>query len=172
MTNKNINPQKLIDDLQLWVTANREDQVWTQHESLYLEILAQWKAVNRYCPEHGTKDDQQLYQLYWEAMDQWHQSFAQQSEDIFEAIPIRATNKEGFYEGVLERLQGEILDRLPQVQEGKIVRMNNFLSILKVSLTDMSNLSLHDFNDVDMSLLLDYWQFLGDALRKFQSIAK
>ena len=48
---QNINPQKLIDDLQYWITANREDQVWTQHESLYLEVLAQWKAVNRYRPE-------------------------------------------------------------------------------------------------------------------------
>ena len=164
---QNINPQKLIDDLQHWITANREDQVWTQHESLYLEALAQWKAVNRYRPENGTAEDQRLYQLYWTAMDQWHQSFAQQSEEIFEAIPIRATDKVGFYDGVLQELQAVILDRLPQVQQAKIVRMTSFLNVLRVSLNDMTKLSLDDLNVVDMSLLLDYWKFLGDALRKF-----
>ena len=164
---QNINPQKLIDDLQHWITANREDQVWTQHESLYLEVLAQWKAVNRYRPENGTAEDQRLYQLYWTAMDQWHQSFPQQSEEIFEAIPIRATDKVGFYDGVLQELQAVILDRLPQVQQAKIVRMTSFLNVLRVSLNDMTKLSLDDLNVVDMSLLLDYWKFLGDALRKF-----
>lgn len=164
---QNINPQKLIDDLQYWITANREDQVWTQHESLYLEVLAQWKAVNRYRPENGTAEDQRLYQLYWTAMDQWHQSFSQQSEEIFEAIPIRATDKVGFYDGVLQELQAVILDRLPQVQQAKIVRMTSFLNVLRVSLNDMTKLSLDDLNVVDMSLLLDYWKFLGDALRKF-----
>lgn len=164
---QNINPQKLIDDLQHWITANREDQVWTQHESLYLEVLAQWKAVNRYRPENGTAEDQRLYQLYWTAMDQWHQSFSQQSEEIFEAIPIRATDKVGFYDGVLQELQAVILDRLPQVQQAKIVRMTSFLNVLRVSLNDMTKLSLDDLNVVDMSLLLDYWKFLGDALRKF-----
>lgn len=164
---QNINPQKLIDDLQHWITANREDQVWTQHESLYLEVLAQWKAVNRYRPENGTAEDQRLYQLYWTAMDQWHQSFAHQSEEIFEAIPIRATDKVGFYDGVLQELQAVILDRLPQVQQAKIVRMTSFLNVLRVSLNDMTKLSLDDLNVVDMSLLLDYWKFLGDALRKF-----
>ena len=164
---QNINPQKLIDDLQYWITANREDQVWTQHESLYLEVLAQWKAVNRYRPENGTAEDQRLYQLYWTPMDQWHQSFAQQSEEIFEAIPIRATDKVGFYDGVLQELQAVILDRLPQVQQAKIVRMTSFLNVLRVSLNDMTKLSLDDLNVVDMSLLLDYWKFLGDALRKF-----
>ena len=164
---QNINPQKLIDDLQHWITANREDQVWTQHESLYLEVLAQWKAVNRYRPENGTAEDQRLYQLYWTAMDQWHQSFSQQSEEIFEAIPIRATDKVGFYDGVLQELQAVILDRLPQVQQAKIVRMTSFINVLRVSLNDMTKLSLDDLNVVDMSLLLDYWKFLGDALRKF-----
>lgn len=164
---QNINPQKLIDDLQHWITANREDQVWTQHESLYLEVLAQWKAVNRYRPENGTAEDQRLYQLYWTAMDQWHQSFAQQIEEIFEAIPIRATDKVGFYDGVLQELQAVILDRLPQVQQAKIVRMTSFINVLRVSLNDMTKLSLDDLNVVDMSLLLDYWKFLGDALRKF-----
>ena len=164
---QNINPQKLIDDLQHWITANREDQVWTQHESLYLEVLAQWKAVNRYRPENGTAEDQRLYQLYWTAMDQWHQSSLQQSEDIFEAIPIRATDKVGFYDGVLQELQAVILDRLPQVQQAKIVRMTSFINVLRVSLNDMTKLSLDDLNVVDMSLLLDYWKFLGDALRKF-----
>ncbi len=100
-------------------------------------------------------------------MDQWHQSFAQQSEEIFEAIPIRATDKVGFYDGVLQELQAVILDRLPQVQQAKIVRMTSFLNVLRVSLNDMTKLSLDDLNVVDMSLLLDYWKFLGDALRKF-----
>lgn len=162
-----IDPQNLINDLQHWITANREDQVWTQHESLYLEVLAQWKAVNRYRPENGTAQDQQLYRLYWTAMNQWHQSFAQQSEEIFTATPIQATDKAGFYDGVLQELQAVILDRLPRIQQAKIVRMTSFLNVLKVSLSDMTKLSLTDLNVVDMSLLLDYWQFLGDALKEF-----
>ncbi|WP_251576280.1 hypothetical protein [Limosilactobacillus agrestimuris] len=165
--NQNVNPQKLIDDMQRWITATREDKVWTQHESLYLEVLAQWKAVNRYRPEHGTEEDQRLYQLYWTAMDQWHQSFSQQSEEIFDAMPIQATNKAGFYDGILQELQSSILERIPKIQQGKIVRMTSFLNILRVSLNDMTKLSLDDLSVVDMSLLLDYWKFLGDALREF-----
>lgn len=165
--NNNVNPQKLIDDLQRWITANREDQIWTQHQSLYLEVLAQWKAVNRYRPENGTEEDQRLYELYWRAMAKWHQSFAQQSEEIFEATPIRATDRAGFYGGVLTELQSVILERLPKLEQAKIVRMTSFLNILKVSLTDMTKLELADLNVIDMSLLLDYWKFLGDAIKQF-----
>lgn len=165
--NKEIDPQKLINDLQQWVTASREDQVWGQHESLYLEILAQWKAVNCYRPEHGNEEDQHFYEPYWDAMNKWHQSFAQQSEDIFTATPIQATDKVGFYGDVLNGLQDVIMKRLPEIQHSKVLRLNSFLNILKVSLTDMEKLSLSDLNVVDMSLLLDYWKFLGDAFRKF-----
>lgn len=162
-----IRPQKMIDDLQRWITANREDQVWTQHQSLYLEILAQWKAVNRYRPEHGTDEDERLYNLYWSAMQQWYQSFAQQSEEIFTATPIEATDKVGFYDGLVKDLQDVIMDRIPEIEHAKIVRLTSFLNILKVSLNDMTKLQLEDLNVIDMSLLLDYWQFLGQALKRF-----
>lgn len=164
---KTLEPQEMINDLQRWVTARHEDQVWSQHESLYLEILAQWKAVNRYRPEHGTVEDQRLYNLYWAAMNQWHQSFAQQSEDIFEATPLAVTDKLGFYTDLLDELKKVTLAKLPEIQHAKIVRMNGFINILNVSLNDMQKLSLDDFNVVDISLLLDYWKFLGDALKLF-----
>ena len=100
-------------------------------------------------------------------MNKWHQSFAQQSEDIFTATPIQATDKVGFYGDVLNGLQDVIMKRLPEIQHSKVLRLNSFLNILKVSLTDMEKLSLSDLNVVDMSLLLDYWKFLGNAFRKF-----
>lgn len=70
-----MNPKELVGALGEFVKLNREAQLGP-HQSLYAEIWYQWQTLDKYSMDWADEFSQDLSQKYWQAMDQWYQSFS------------------------------------------------------------------------------------------------
>ena len=57
-------PVQMTDDLAHFIKETREDAAFP-HESLYVDLLEQWKVLSRYQLEYADKESKRLYNAYW-----------------------------------------------------------------------------------------------------------
>ena len=67
-------PVQMTDDLAHFIKETREDAAYP-HESLYVDLLEQWKVLSRYQLAYADKESKRLYNAYWNSMARWYEIF-------------------------------------------------------------------------------------------------
>ena len=160
---------EIINDLATFVKNHREDQ-FGDHESLYMEMLKQWRQLNRPNMKGATQENQDLYDRYWDAMGKWHQRFVKEQDRIvdpepFAPDPFGESLLQDNYVGLIEDLSAEIIADLPRPAAADVIAINDFARLLNIQLLEMRELYTDVLNPIDFILLMEYWQMVDHVVQ-------
>lgn len=156
-------PTKMVADLANFIQANHEDAAYP-YESLYVELLKQWRVLSRFQPRPADQMSQQLYQAYWQAMQRWYQIFNQQRAELMEPAALPSAEMMDFYIKLVDDQIAHVQSLLPPSSHQTVIRIDDFRILLSQQLTEFTKLQLDEQGPLDFAMLIDYWRLLGDAL--------
>ena len=93
-------PVQMTDDLAHFIKETREDTAFP-HESLYVDLLEQWKVLSRYQLEYADKESKRLYNAYWNSMSHWYKIFDKEREHLLEPTALPSEDLMDFYSGLI-----------------------------------------------------------------------
>ncbi|WP_273585804.1 hypothetical protein, partial [Clostridioides difficile] len=105
-------PVQMTDDLACFIKENREDTAFP-HESLYVDLLEQWKVLSRYQLEYADKESKRLYNAYWNSMARWYEIFNNERDNLLEPTALPSDELMDFYAGLIEDLMDHVLNLVP-----------------------------------------------------------
>ncbi|MDD6432633.1 MAG: hypothetical protein PUF79_05835 [Lactobacillaceae bacterium] len=160
---------EIINDLAAFVKNHREDQ-FGDHESLYMEMLKQWRQLSRPNMKGATPENQDLYDRYWDAMGKWHQRFVKEQDRIvdpepFAPDPYGESPLQDNYVDLIEDLSAEIIADLPRPAAADVIAINDFGRLLNIQLLEMRELYTDVLNPIDFILLMEYWQMVDQVVQ-------
>ena len=141
-------PVQMTDDLACFIKKNREDTA-SPHESLYVDLLEQWKVLSRYQLEYADKESKRLYNTYWNSMARWYEIFNNELMD--------------FYAGLIEDLMDHVLSLVPPSPHSTIIKLTDFRVLLSNELQKITQLDLGIQGPIDFAMIMDYWKMLGES---------
>lgn len=158
---KQMKPEQLITGLGEFVTTNREEELGP-HQSLYVELWYQWKAMNDYPMSWADERSQKLAQQYWQGMNHWYKLFVKSQDEIMKLDLAPTAAYANFYIDLAEEYVAAIKKRLPKGEMGQpVVRINDFPFRLQQQLLEFGQLELQYFTKIDFQLLIEYWHELA-----------
>ncbi|MGN1280187.1 MAG: hypothetical protein ACI4T4_05795 [Limosilactobacillus sp.] len=155
---------EIINDLAAFVKKHREDQ-FGDHESLYMEMLKQWQQLSRPNMKGATKENQDLYERYWDAMGKWHQRFVREQDRIANPEPLAEELLQENYEDLIEELSAEIVADLPRPAAAQVIAINDFARLLNIQLLEMRELYTDVLNPIDFIMLMEYWRMVDQVIQ-------
>lgn len=160
---------EIINDLAAFVKNHREDQ-FGDHESLYMEMLKQWRQLSRPNMKGATLENHDLYDRYWDAMGKWHQRFVKEQDRIvdpepFAPDPYGESPLQDNYIDLIEDLSAEIIADLPRPAAADVIAINDFARLLNIQLLEMRELYTDVLNPIDFILLMEYWQMVDQVVQ-------
>lgn len=154
----------IINDLATFVKDHREDQ-FGDHESLYYEMLKQWRALSRFEMAKADPASRELADRYWTAMGQWHQRFVAEQDRIVNPTPMPSRSLQDHYEALIAELADGIITDLPTPQSQAVIRIDDFARRLNLQLTVMEDLYTDVLTPIDLLLLVEYWRMVDQAVQ-------
>lgn len=160
---KRLTPIQMTDDLAHFIAENREDVAFP-HESLYVDLLAQWKLLSNYDLKYADDDSRALYELYWSSMSQWYAIFDQQRAKLLAPAAMPSIELINFYAGLIDDLASHVLSQVPDYPHGEVIDLMDFRVLLKSQLQNFTELDLQLQGPMDFAMLIDYWKIMNEAL--------
>lgn len=154
----------IINDLATFVKDHREDQ-FGDHESLYYEMLKQWRALSRFDMAKADPASRELADRYWAAMGQWHQRFVAEQDRVVNPTPMPTVTLQEQYEALVAELADGIITDLPTPQSQAVIRIDDFARRLNLQLTVMEDLYTDVLTPIDLLLLVEYWRMVDQAVQ-------
>lgn len=148
---------RIIGGLAMFVRTNREDQLG-DHQSLYMEILKQWRQVSAFAIAADTPANRQLYVDYWRAMNRWYTRFTGEVARITEPATFSSPVLQDYYHSLITELATTIT--------GQLVPTDGFARLLSGQLREMQRLELFGLTPIDCQLLLEYWRQLAAIIKE------
>lgn len=115
-------PVQMTDDLACFIKENREDTA-SPHESLYVDLLEQWKVLSRYQLEYADKESKRLYNTYWNSMARWYEIFNNERDNLLEPTALPSDELMDFYAGLIEDLMDHVLSLVPPSPHSTIIKL-------------------------------------------------
>lgn len=163
------NNQKMITNLATFVRDNRED-AYGDDESLYYELLKQWRYLNRPATVWADPTSKRLYQEYWRQMGKWYQSFKGLQKEIVKPDAVDTMDTRDLLEEVIKEAQQMAIEQLSQLEQpqnhGSVIALNNFVRVLKNELVKISQIDMLALSPADFEMLVEYWQAIARATRQ------
>ncbi|MDO4903838.1 MAG: hypothetical protein Q3959_06225 [Limosilactobacillus sp.] len=154
-------PDRLIKGLEKFVTENHEEELGP-YQSLYAEILHQWKAMNCYPMSWAEERSQVIAEKYWEGMNHWYEIFEKSKEEIRKPQLGPKIELATFYMELSEEYATDVKAHLPEVDIDKtVVKINDFPFRLSQQLREFDKLDIEFFTLPDFKMLLEYWHVLA-----------
>ena len=158
---KQMKPEQLITGLGEFVTTNREEELGP-HQSLYVEIWNQWKAMNEYPMSWADERSQKLARKYWQGMNHWYKLFAKSQDEIMKLDLAPTFAAASFYVQLTNQYAADIKKQLPPVEMSqRVVKINDFSFGLRQQLEEFGKLQISYFTMIDYQLLIEYWHELA-----------
>ncbi|MCT3200481.1 hypothetical protein EGO58_08055 [Limosilactobacillus reuteri] len=155
-------PVQMTDDLAHFIKETREDAAFP-HESLYVDLLEQWKVLSRYQLEYADKESKRLYNAYWNSMSHWYKIFDKEREHLLEPTALPSEDLMDFYAGLIEDLMDHVLSLVPPVPHSTIIKLTDFRVLLSNELQKITQLDLEIQGPIDFAMIMDYWKMLGES---------
>ena len=150
----------IINDLAAFVKDHREDQ-FGEHESLYYEILKQWRQLSRFDMDNADPASRELADHYWTAMGEWHQRFTEARGRISDPAPMPSIDLQEYYEALIAELADDVIANLPPLRSSSVIRINDFARRLNLQLGAMEDLYTDMMLPIDLILLVEYWRLIN-----------
>lgn len=155
----------IINDLAAFVKNHREDQ-FGDHQSLYYEMLKQWRRLSRFSMADVTSASQALYDRYWTAMGKWHQRFVKEQDRISDPTPMPGPTLQGEYEALVTELADSVINDLPRPAATDVIQLNDFNRLLGIQLQEMAELYPEVLLPIDFLLLVEYWKLISQTVQE------
>lgn len=155
-------PVQMTDDLACFIKENREDTA-SPHESLYVDLLEQWKVLSRYQLEYADKESKRLYNAYWNSMARWYEIFNNERDNLLEPTALPSDELMDFYAGLIEDLMDHVLNLVPSSPHSTIIKLTDFRVLLSNELQKITQLDLGIQGPIDFAMIMDYWKMLGES---------
>lgn len=155
-------PLQMTDDLAAFIKEHHED-VALPHESLYVDLLAQWKALSSYQLSQADKESRLVYETYWDSMRQWYDVFDRQRDDLLTPSIMPTIELSDFYSGLIDDLSAHVLSLLPDYPHDGVIKLADFRILLKLEMKKLTQLDLYAQGPMDFAMLVDYWKLVNDA---------
>ncbi|OTA48205.1 hypothetical protein BHL91_09480 [Limosilactobacillus reuteri] len=156
-------PVQMTDDLARFIKENREDAAYP-HESLYVDLLEQWKVLSRYQLEYADKESKRLYNAYWNSMARWYEVFNNERDNLLEPTALPSDELMDFYAGLIEDLMDHVLSLVPPSPHSTFIKLTDFRVLLSNELQKITQLDLEIQGPIDFAMIMDYWKMLGESL--------
>ncbi|MRN07349.1 hypothetical protein EAI26_08115 [Lactobacillus sp. 0.1XD8-4] len=158
-------PVQMTDDLARFIKESREDVAFP-HESLYVDLLEQWKVLSSYQLEYADEQSKKLYNAYWSSMKRWYEVFDNEREDLLEPAAMPSLDLADFYSGLITDLMNHVLSLLPAYPHDAVINLTDFRVLLSNEVHKFTKLDLGLQGPIDFAMIMDYWKLMGDALDK------
>ena len=156
-------PVQMTDDLAHFIKETREDAAFP-HESLYVDLLEQWKVLSRYQLAYADKESKRLYNAYWNSMARWYEVFNNERDNLLEPIALPSDELMDFYAGLIEDLMDHVLSLVPPSPHSTVIKLTDFRVLLSNELQKITQLDLEIQGPIDFAMIMDYWKMLGESL--------
>jgi hypothetical protein len=161
--------QKMITNLATFVRDHHET-AYGDNESLYYELLKQWRHLNRPATVWADSTSKHLYQEYWRQMGKWYQSFQGLKREIVKPDSVDSLDMQDLLEEVIKEAQQMAIEQLSQLQQpqdhGPVIALNNFVRILENELVQISKLDTLALSPADFEMLVEYWQAIARVTKQ------
>lgn len=158
-------PVQMTDDLARFIKETRED-VALPHESLYVDLLEQWKVLSRYQLEFADAQSKKLYNAYWNSMTRWYEVFDKEREDLLEPAAMTSLDLVDFYSGLISDLMDHVISLVPPYPHNNVIKLTDFRVLLSNELQKITQLNLGMQGPIDFAMIMDYWKLMGDSFDK------
>lgn len=155
-------PVQMTNDLAQFIKVNREDVAYP-HESLYVDLLEQWKVLSRYQLEYADRESKRLYNVYWNSMAQWYKVFDSERDHLLEPTAMPSDDLMDFYADLIEDLMDHVLSLVPSSPHSTIIKLTDFRVLLSNELKKITQLDLGIQGPIDFAMITDYWKMLGES---------
>lgn len=153
-------PNQLIAALSDFVKVSHAD-AFAVHESLYLDMLRQWEALNRYSMTWADPASKALADRYWQGMSTWFDKFDQQRAAIMEPAAFGRPELFDLMDQAVNQVATDVITMVPTDGANQpVVKINDFAFRLHTQLVDFNQLDRQLLTPVDFELLLEYWREL------------
>ena len=142
-------PVQMTDDLARFIKENREDAAYP-HESLYVDLLEQWKVLSRYQLEYADKESKRV--------------FNNERNHLLEPTAVPSEDLMDFYAGLIEDLMDHVLSLVPPSPHSTVIKLTDFRVLLSNELQKITQLDLGIQGPIDFAMIMDYWKMLGESL--------
>jgi hypothetical protein len=159
---KKITPIQMTDDLAHFIAETREDVAFP-HESLYVDLLVQWKALSNYNLKWADDTSRELYDIYWSSMRKWYEIFDQQRAKLLEPAAMPSVELVDFYAGLIDDLSCHVLSVIPDYPHAGVIDLTDFRVLLNIQLQNFTALNLRVQGPMDFAMLIDYWKLMNEA---------
>ena len=154
----------IINDLATFVRDHREDQ-FGDHESLYYEMLKQWRQLSRFSMDGADPASRDLADRYWAAMGRWYRRFVAEQDRVVNPTPMPTVTLQEQYEALVAELADGIIDDLPRPAAAPVIRIDDFARRLNLQLQEMVDLYTDVLTPIDLLLLVEYWRMVDQAVQ-------
>lgn len=162
---ENKTPAQMTDDLAHFIKETREDVAFP-HESLYVDLLEQWKVLSNYQLKWADDQSKQLYDAYWDSMARWYEVFDNERDDLLEPMAMPSPDLVNFYSGLITDLMDHVVGMLPQYPHDAVIDLTDFRVLLSNELQKFKQLDLSMQGPIDFAMIMNYWKLMGDSLDK------